>query len=248
MDYKYQGIILNKKDIAEVDRIYTIYTLEAGKIRILGKGVRKSNAKLAGYLEPLTQAEIFVSKTRGIGKITGAIVANNFLNLKSDIDKLSQVFYVFKIVDKIISEQEKDVKVFDLFISYLESVENLDGAEEKADILTLGFLFKLLDALGYRLEADKCVSCEKKLLPENNFFSASRGGVVCGVCAGSENKKIKVSAHAIKLIRIFLKNKISSLIKLKVLKADINQLKIALQEMLSWVAETDAVFDKKAQI
>ena len=39
MEYKYNGIILGKNDIAETDRIYSIYTREAGKIRVLGKGV-----------------------------------------------------------------------------------------------------------------------------------------------------------------------------------------------------------------
>ena len=36
MEYKYTGIILNKRDVGETDRIYSIYTLEGGKIRMQG--------------------------------------------------------------------------------------------------------------------------------------------------------------------------------------------------------------------
>ena len=234
MDYKYQGIILNKRDIGEVDRIYTIYTLEAGKIRILGKGVRKPNAKLAGNLEPITQAEIFVSRNRGMGKITGSIAINNFSNIKTNLDLITKVFYVFKLLAKIISEEEKDEKVFNLLEKYLSVMDKLNQDENKADVLTLGLLFKILDEMGYRLEVEKCVYCEKKLLLENNYFSVSRGGILCHSCHSFEQKKIAVSNESIKLIRIFLQNKIENLVKLKVSQADINRLKLILNEAASW--------------
>jgi len=234
MDYKYQGIILNKRDVGEVDRIYTIYTLEGGKIRVLGKGVRKPNAKLAGNLESVTQAEIFVAKSKGLGKITGSIAVNNFPNIKSDFDLLNKVFYVFKILGKIISEEEKDEKIFNLLEKYLAGMDAFGIDENKADILTLGLLFKVLDEMGYRLEVEKCVHCEKKLLPENNYFSVSRGGILCSSCAKLENNKTKVSNESIKLIRIFLKNKIENLSKLQVERRDLDNLKIILRETLHW--------------
>jgi DNA repair protein RecO (recombination protein O) len=234
MDYKYQGIILNKRDIGEVDRIYTIYTLESGKIRILGKGVRKPNAKLAGNLEPITQAEIFVSRNRGMGKITSSIAINNFFNIKTNLDLTTKVFYVFKLMAKIISEEEKDEKIFNLLEKYLSGMDKFGYSENKADVLTLGLLFKILDEMGYRLEVEKCVHCEKKLRLENNYFSVSRGGILCHSCHNFEQKKIMISNESIKLIRIFLQNKIENLVKLKVSQADINRLKLILNEAASW--------------
>ena len=234
MDYKYQGIVLNKRDIGEVDRIYTIYTLEAGKIRVLGKGVRKPNAKLAGNLESITQAEIFISRNRGMGKITGSIAINNFTEIKTNLNSINRVFYVFKILAKIISEEEKDPLIFNLLETYLIGIEKFGEEENKADILTLGLLFKILSEMGYRLEVEKCVHCEKRLLLENNYFSVSRGGILCHACQKFEQKKIIVSNESIKLIRIFLQNKIENLIKLKVSQQEINRLKIILNEATNW--------------
>jgi DNA repair protein RecO (recombination protein O) len=239
MDYKYKGIILNKKDVGETDRIYTIYTFEMGKIRVLAKGVRKAQAKLAGYLEPITEAEIFIAKTKGLGKITGSIVSNNFLQIKSNIASMKQIFYVFKILEKIISEQNPDEKIYNLLQRYLEVMEDLSAEESlknenKKNILTLGFLFKFLSELGYQVEADRCVRCEKKLIPLENYFSARRGGVLCSECAAQENQKIKVSDESIKFIRISLKNKISNLVKIEATDKDVNQIKIILSDFLSW--------------
>lgn len=238
MDYKYTGIILNKRNVGETDRIYTIYTQEAGKIKAIGKGVRKPNAKLAGSLEPITLAEIFVAKSRGMGKITGAIVLENFLELKSNLEALNRVSQTFKIFERIISEQEQDKEIFEILIGFVRGLDKLIsevGAENKMDLLLLGFTFKLLSATGYRLEVEKCVNCEHKLQPENNYFSAGKGGVLCRNCHQVENKRIKISNEAIKLIRIFLKNKIANLVKLQVSQKDVNNLKVVAQEALNWL-------------
>ncbi len=248
MDYKYQGIILNKKDIAEVDRIYTIYTQEAGKIKVIGKGVRKPNAKLAGNLEPITAAEIFVAKSRGMGKVTGAIPINIFSRIKSELDALHRVFYVFRLIERLIPEQEKDEKIFKLFLSYLNELEKQETGNGKIDILTLGFLFKLLDELGYRLEAGRCVRCEKKLAPENNYFSIARGGILCRHCAAKETRRIKVNSQAVKLIRIFLSNKLENFVKLQVSSTDINYLKAVINESANWLAESPKMFDNFTKI
>jgi len=238
MDYKYTGIILNKKNVAETDRIYTVYTREAGKIRVLGKGVRKPNAKLAGSLESMTMAEIFVAKSRGMGKITGAIVLDNFLGIKASLDALDRVGDIFKIFGKIMAEQEKDEQIFEILADLLTSMDKLSAEKSsggKMDILSLGFLFKLLGEMGYRLEVDKCVNCGTKLQPENNYFSPAKGGVLCDKCHVTENKRFKISPESIKLIRIFLKNKIENLTKIKVSQKDVNNLKVIVQESINWL-------------
>ena len=240
MDYKYTGIILGKKDVGETDRIYTIYTFEMGKIRVLAKGVRRAKAKLAGYLEPITQAEIFIAKTKGLGKITGSIVGNNFVHIKSSIESMKQVFYVFRLLEKIITEQSQDENVSNLLKDYLETMEELSAEENlknenKKNILTLGFLFKFLSELGYQMEVGKCIRCGKKLVSSENYFSAKRGGVLCLDCSPRENQKIKINDESIKFIRIFLKNKLTSLIKIDATTKDINRLRIIFSDFLGWV-------------
>jgi len=106
--------------------------------------------------------------------------------------------------------------------------------------LTLGLLFKILDEMGYRLEVEKCVHCEKKLRLEKNYFSVAHGGVLCASCFSFEIKKMPVSNESIKLIRIFLQNKIENLTKLQVPPPEINRLKIILNESISWLSESGA--------
>jgi len=238
MDYKYNGIILSKIDIAEVDRIYNIYTLEAGKIRVIGKGTRNPNAKLAGSLEPVTYSEIYISRTKGMGKITGAIVLDNFSRLKADYEYLARIFYVFGVLEKIITNEEKDEKIFELLLNYLRILEKLtekDKEKEKVEIITLGFIFKLLDSAGYGLNMENCVRCGAKLKPENNFFSAPSGGVVCPGCADFSAKKVNIESATIKLIRIFLGNRLENFTKISASKTDIKNTRLIAGEMVRWI-------------
>lgn len=240
MDFKYTSLILSKIDIAEVDRIYNFYTLEEGKTCAVGRGVRKPNAKLAGNLEPLTQVEIFVSKRRGLGIITGVILANNFSAIKADFSATSRVFLALSYFDKLIAGQEKDEKVFNLLLEYLEVMERMSievRPEYKLDLVTLSFLFKLMGLLGYRIRLKCCACCLQKVnAGDANFFSAERGGTLCSECAKAERRKIRNSDSSIKLIRIFLKNKINAVPKLEVSQKAISELELIWKELGAWIS------------
>lgn len=239
MEYKYQAIILGKIDVLETDRIYSVYSKEKGKMRLLSCGVRKPNAKLAGSLEPITLSEIFFAKGKGRGRITGAIVLENFSSLKEDIFALERVFYIFGIFNRLISEEEKDEKIFDLLFEYLELMNKLSFQKEemKMEILTFGLIFKLLSFLGYGLEMKKCANCGDNLKSGQNFFSAERGGALCGACVLHERKRVNVNDETIKFVRIFLDNQLVNLVKIKADKKNLDNLKIITNEAVGWICE-----------
>ncbi|MDQ1284439.1 MAG: repair protein RecO [Patescibacteria group bacterium] len=236
MEYKYNGIILGKRNLGETDRMYVIYTREAGKIWAAGKGTRKPAAKLAGSLESLTESEIFISKNRGRGNITGAIAVDTFPFLKSKISFLESAFGAIGILEKLITDQEKDERIYALLKGYLAAMNKAaeEEGEDKKDILTAGLIFKLLDFSGYRTSFEACVKCRNKILSGRNYFSARLGGAVCPECFSGLGET-RVSDGCVKMIRIILANKIESLGKLKVPPADIKNAQIVISEQVKWI-------------
>ncbi len=239
MTYNYSGIILGKYDIGESDRIYTLYTLEMGKIRTVAKGVRKSQAKLAGHLENFTWSHISVAKSRGMGKITGAVAEEIFSGLRKNLDFISEVFYAAGILNKLAKEEEKDERIFILFLEYLKAMEDESESAENsvmAKLLTQGFIFNLFDCFGYKIEARVCVECGQPLSLKGNYFNSEKGGFLCPDCTLKLGKNIKANPNAIKIIRIFYHNSLKSLTKLKVSPSEINNLKIISREFFRWIA------------
>lgn len=239
MEYKYTGIILNKKDIGETDRIYNIYTLEEGKISAIARGVRKPRAKLAGHLENFYLVDLTIMKNRGMGNIASSIVEKNFKELKNDFESLEKVFQAVRIMGRLIKDQERDFKVFFLFLEYLETLnkisENSSINNEQRILINQGFLFKLLDLLGYKLEIGRCVDCQGQLTSENNFFDCNRGGVVCGKCAFKGGNLLSIGNNSIKVIRIFFKNEIKNLLKLKISKRESRELVRVSDSFIKWI-------------
>lgn len=236
MDYKYQAIVLGKYDIAETDRIYVLYTREAGKIRLVAHGVRKPQAKLAGNLETLSHSEIFVARARGKGRITGVIPLDFFARIKERIYTLEKAFWIFGIFDRLVTQEEQDEKIFDLLLGYLRAVDETTIEDEtKTDIFTYGFIFKLLHSLGYGLEMSKCVVCGRRLCCGENFFDSERGGIVCPHCVKNDARRIRITDETIKFIRLFLDNKIENLGKIRAEEKNLHNLKLVANEAIRWI-------------
>jgi len=244
MEYKYTSIVLGKKDVGETDRIYFLYTLEGGKIQVLAKGVRKSGAKLAGLLENLTLADISIAKNQGIGKIISSVVENNFSSLRSDYYSLSKALFSINIFNHLIELDQKDLMIFDILREYLEALDSqslisatleVNQYEEKIELLTVVFLLKLLEILGYGREMSACVECGQNVSTENVAFSSKSGGLICEQCNRLLRAQLLLSANAIKLMRLASRGNIKSFGKLKVQKKDVDFVKMAIQEMLEWI-------------
>ncbi len=228
---------MKKYDIGEADRMYVVYTAESGKIKVLAKGVRKSGAKLAGFLENFNLVGIFVAKNHGAGKITGVIVENYFSILRRNFEILAGVFENFQLIEKMVQWEQEDRRFFDLMLSYLRAVEREAGSAKKwrISVINLGFFFKALALLGYQLEVNKCVLCRKKLFSGRNFFSAEQGGIVCESCAPKISQRVSAGENCVKIMRIFFQSSLESLFKLQVGEKDVKQLNFVAREFARWI-------------
>ncbi len=229
---------MGKKDVGETDRIYDVYTLEQGKISAIARGVRKPQAKLAGHLENFYLVDLTVMKNRGLGNISGSIVENNFQKIHQDLDNLNEVFSVMKIFRRLVNNEEKDERIFELLLNYLQVVDELSFSGERKilqrNLFSEGFLFKLLELLGYKIQTSKCVVCGGKLSADKNFFDYDLGGTACLTCSSRLKTTISIGNNAIKIIRIFFQNELKDLKKLKISQREINELKRVSQTFIKW--------------
>lgn len=238
MELRYTGIIIGKRDVREADRLYSVYTLEQGRLGLLARGVRKPNAKLAGNLETLTLSEIYVNKGKGKGNVTGAIPLNGFLALKSDFQALERAFRAISYFSRFVTQEEKDEGAFVLLSEYLLTMDDLASCgsqEDRMESVTLGFLFKLFGHLGYAIDASACGRCGGRLEEGGNFFSPSAGAIICRDCGASVPGTLRISDAGVKLLRIFQANGIRNLAKLSAGKADLANLESVLRNFAGWL-------------
>src|SRR3989344_1202679 len=240
MEIRYNAIVLKKKEVGETDRLYTLYTQEQGKVRLIAKGVRKSEAKLAGQLETLMQGMVMVVKGRGAGKIAGALAEKNFFHIRTDGDILQRVLETVALFERLVEWDEADSKLFSLLATYLALVDHFAkaGEKEKIFLLTEGFLFQFFAQLGYTIETGTCVISGKKLTSgEQHFFSPSAGGVLASAHSHSTDQAFPISENTIKLIRIFLQNRLESLSRVKVERRELREVQQVRKRFFQWMIE-----------
>jgi DNA repair protein RecO (recombination protein O) len=239
MEYRYSTIVLGKKEVGETDRLYTLYTKEQGKVRVMAKGVRKPEAKLAGQLENLTRALVIINKTKGIGRVTSAVAENSFIFLRNDYDRLLSVSQSLAILEKFVDMEEPDVALFGLAENYLTLANQLAEEEktERVRLLSQIFLFQLFSHLGYHIETHTSVQSGVKLKAgERHFFSPRAGGVLNEEEARLYKESFLIQENTIKLMRLFSTNNLEPCMKLQVSVDDMRELELITKRFADWIA------------
>ena len=210
-NYQTRGIILKQTKLGEYDKIVTIYTPEFGKLKAVAKGACRPKSKLGGNVEPLTYSLMLLARGRNLDIITQSQTINGFLALKSDLWRMACGFYILELIDSFTVEGGENRPLFDLLLDILEQLSE-PGINES---LLRYFELHLLHHLGYRPQLHRCVSCDSSLKPEVNFFSPSKGGLLCPDCNSEESHpyeqidaisfypSIPFSVGALKVLRLW---------------------------------------------
>ena len=209
--YQTQGIILKQTKLGEFDKIVTIYSPEFGKLRAVAKGACRPKSKLGGNVEPLTHSLMLLAKGRNLDIVTQSQTINGFLVLKSDLWRMACGLYILELIDSFTVEGGENRPLFDLLLDILNQ---LSGSDRDEAILHY-FELHLLHHLGYRPQLRRCVNCDSPLRPIVNFFSPSKGGLLCPHCSSEENHRyqqieltsskssLPLSVGALKVLRLW---------------------------------------------
>ncbi len=235
--YRTKGFVLKKIDLREADRIFTIFTKDLGKLKILGRAVRKIKSKLRGGmgLFYLTNIEFIQGKT--YKTLTDASLIEGFPNLRKNLKRLKIAYEISEILDDLIKGEEKDERIWDLLKETFQRLNSFSLSIKECWLTYYCFLWNFLLILGYQPELNFCSICQKKLIPKNLYFSSKEGGVICSNCFNKVKDGKKIDPDVIKILRLILKKEMSFLEKLKIERTHQKVIKDISGNYLSFVKE-----------
>ena len=173
---KTKGIIIKRINLGEADKILTILTADRGKIRAIAKGMRRTQAKLGGFLELFRYNEYLLAEGRNLDVITGASTIESFRQISLNLRKIGLAYYVAEIIDRLVEETQEANQIFELVYSVFREI---NSTKLPLDFIRSFFEFNMLSALGFKPELNKCIVCEKLIDPTQRFgFSIMLGGLV----------------------------------------------------------------------
>jgi len=213
--YRTEGVILKKEERGEADLLFTVYTKDFGKLKILGKAVRKMGSKLRSATGIFSLSEIEFIQGKSQKTLTDAISAGKAPELIKDLKKLRIAHKIAEALDRLIKGQEHDEKIWQLLAEVFQKLNNPRLSNAGYRLLYYYFFWNFIAILGYTPNLYHCAHCHKKIIKEKNYFSQKEGGIICQDCFPREGHVCEIQPETIKILRIILKKDCPTLLKLK---------------------------------
>ena len=205
--YRADALVLKTIPLGEADLLVTLFSLEAGKVRAVAKGARRSTAKLVGHLEPLTVTRLALSRGRSLDVINQAETLENFTPLKTNLTAMTRGLQVAELVDGFGSEASPNEPLYQLALSTLAAI----GQSPDDELPLFHFQLHLLAVSGLMPELFNCVECRREIEPDRHRYSADGGGVFCPECTPDHAGLRPLSLRSLKVLRLLARSHVTDL-------------------------------------
>jgi len=233
--YRTEAIVLKTNDFAEADRILVLFTRHFGKVRVVGKGIRRATSRMAGHAEPLTHATYQLARGRELDVLTGAETRAVYPGMREDLALIAAGWYVAELVDRFTADRVPSAPLFDLLETALRSLD----AGVPSPVVCRWFDLHLLDRSGFRPELGLCAQCRKALPEETNGWAPEAGGAICASCAAGVEFVAPLTVRALKSLRFLLVSDLAAAARLRLEPALARELDRHLRAFLRYVLDRD---------
>src|SRR5436305_9819437 len=97
--YRSEGIVLKAYNYGEADHILTLFTPNAGKLRAVAKGMRRTKSRMSGHLDLFKRSTLLVARGRQLDLVTQAETIESFSAMREDLWRSTYCHYVAELVD-----------------------------------------------------------------------------------------------------------------------------------------------------
>lgn len=180
--YRDEGVVLRTQKLGEADRIITVLTRAHGRVRAVGKGVRRTRSKFGSRLEPFTHVDLQVYEGRSLDVVQQAETITSYGDqIAGDYGRYTSGTAMLETAERLTAEEkEPAVQQFLLLVGGLRTLA--DGSHAPGLVLD-AFLLRSLAVGGYAASFQDCAHCGRP--GPHPFFNVAAGGTVCGSCRPS---------------------------------------------------------------
>ena len=159
------GIVLRQIKIAGGRRMIHIFSRERGKISVGTNISENSKSKSALSIRPFTYGLYNLEiKQSGFISIRTAETIEPHFQIGENPERFIEASYVFEFTDKLLPEEMKASKIFDLLLLYLSL---LCKRKDNFRLLTISYMIKIFQIMGVFPESNSF--SDDKLLSTLNF-------------------------------------------------------------------------------
>jgi DNA repair protein RecO (recombination protein O) len=177
--YRDDAVVLRTQKLGEADRIVTFLTHRTGRVRAVGKGVRRTKSKFGSRLEPFMHVDVQFARGRTLDVVTQAETLAPFGEaICGDYARYTAGTAMLETAERLVAEeQEPAVQQYLLLVGGLRV---LAAAQRDPSLVLDSSLLRALALAGYAPTFDVCARCSAP--GPHRSFSAGAGGMLCAHC------------------------------------------------------------------
>jgi DNA repair protein RecO (recombination protein O) len=187
--YRDEAVVLRVHKLGEADRIVTLLTRRHGRVRAVGKGVRRTSSRFGARLEPGSHVDVQIYSRLPDGQAApggqrpldvvqqteslGAFGAQ----LAGDYSRWTAACAIYETAERLTEEGEPALRLYLLVVGALRALTL--GSHEPGLILDAFFLRAAANA-GWEPALRECAMCSAP--GPHAAFNVPAGGAVCADC------------------------------------------------------------------
>ncbi|MDT4924472.1 MAG: repair protein RecO [Pseudonocardiales bacterium] len=192
--YRDEAVVLRVHKLGEADRIVTMLTRRHGRVRAVGKGVRRTSSRFGARLEPgshidvqlytrLPEGQAAPGGQRGLDVVQQIESLGAFgAQLATDYPRWTSASVICETAERLTEEGEPALRLYLLVVGALRA---LTGREHDPGLILDAFLIRAMANAGWEPALRECAKCSAA--GPHAAFNVAAGGAVCDDCrpAGS---------------------------------------------------------------
>ena len=177
--YRDEGVVLRTQKLGEADRIITLLTRAHGRVRAVGKGVRRTRSKFGSRLEPFTHVDVQFYEGRSLDVVQQAeTLAHYGDRVVDDYPRYTAGTVMLETAERMTAEEKEPAT--QQFLLLVGALRTLADADHAPSLVLDAFLLRSLSVAGYAPSFDACARCG--LEGPHRWFSPASGGALCATC------------------------------------------------------------------
>jgi len=182
--YRDEAVVLRVQKLGEADRIVTLLTRRNGRVRAVGKGVRRTTSRFGARLEPFSHVDLQLYTGRSLDIVTQAVTLGAYgKDIVGDYRRYTAGTAILETAERLTAEErEPSLRLHLLVVGALRALA--EGRHDPSLLLD-AFLVRAMSAAGWEPALGQCARCGTP--GPHRAFSVPVGGAVCAECrpAGS---------------------------------------------------------------
>lgn len=202
-------ICLRKVEFSETSQVLTLLSRRHGIVKALAKGAHRRTRAGAGRFDggidllDLGEAVFTEDPKAELATLAEWKLVDGHLELRRSLRSLNLGLYAAELINLLIEIRDPHPELFDQLARTLPEL-----ASDRVEESMLAWELDLLTRSGYLPEFFNCVECGRSADAQTIYFSASRGGLVCGSCLERLDKKdnrVRLDPRLLRLIQSILR-------------------------------------------